>query len=332
MSNFLSHDMTARDPIRTEEEELKKRVEINNSRQNVKRVQAPPMEMGPRDFNFDGSPKKDVAPELQPVGERRAVKASARITNGAYQYTPEQLEKMRVQNEAKREELRQFKMKHLEAKKRQEDLEREKDIQLVEENKKKLVIGDVQDAKIQNGRKKPKDHVNERSDNFDIILGQEVKHIFDGFDNGFHSSKQRKHPQKKEKVDQFEQGGQGEMITEDEFMSMGIRKNSISKENSGIDFSTTQSVLNSSRASRATSAQKSTESSRAPTASVHLPPVKSASPQASKSSTVATEDIAVRVPSSNREFGRSNSEDTAKIEHAQKVFFTYIDGKKQKRR
>ena len=336
MSDFLTHDMTARNPIQAQKEETDKRTKASNERSTKRATSlAHESEEKPKEFknivggelgreyNFDGSPNKGK-PAEEPYKGRRVVKSDARITNGAHQYTPEQIEKMRLQNEIKKAELREFKIKHKEAKERQEALEREQELKLQDDNKNKIQIGEVQEVRAQNGRRKPKDHVTERTEKFDIILGHEVDRIYDGF-NG--SKKQQQQPQSKvqqasarttaqpqrresDRGEQYEEGGKGEFVTDDEFQKLGIRSKSISNQNS-TDMFSDNSAQASLRESKTTSVQTSAATSRVQTAQIQLPAVKNTSTQVSKPSTTSKFDPSVR------EYARNNSqeyEDNAKLE------------------
>ena len=323
MSNFLAHDMTPQDPKKVEKMDQMRRDKEQKERPTRRASSlAHESEEHPknfdqivkgefRDFNFDGTPKQVAAYEGV-SSERRAVKSDAKITNGANQYTPEQLEKIRIQNEQRRLELQEFKKKHKEAKDKQ-DMAIKQENKKVQDEESKSVIGNVPDLKSQNGRKAAKDHVYQRTDKFDIILGQEVDHIYDKVE-------QKPIVKSHNNSTQYE-GGLGDQITDDEFKNMGVKSRSFSTQNSQ-DFNHNLVELKNSLPLE----RVSKDPSRAPTA--QLPAIKNASTQVTRPPTTTPQTPkpqSAQVQQSQQIQGkRKPSFDYNEEEHQLKVIHIHI--------
>eukprot|EP00834_Sanchytrium_tribonematis_P004323 NODE_206_length_12919_cov_0.381357.p5 type:complete len:324 gc:universal NODE_206_length_12919_cov_0.381357:3302-2331(-) len=322
MSNFLAHDMTPNDPNKLQKEENERRAkEIQN--RPTKRATSLGHEQeeqktdfkkivngGFQDYNLDGTPKKSALKEL-PVdeGNRRALKKDARITNGAHEHTPEQLEKLRIQNELRKKELQDFKEKHAEAKKRQEMLEKEQEKKLAQESG--TNFGNGPEFKTNNGRKAVKDHVYERTEKFDIIAGEERDRIYDGYGKQSNYPSGRRQNTSNIEKPESKKGSvdfQNEMITDLEFKELGVRSKSVSHQNSTEMFNDYQAEDNS----RLSSAQ--------------LPPLKNSSTIVSKPGTASS-----RISSGNMTMSPSEKPSRRASDHTnddpgreEKVFFVHL--------
>ena len=339
----LSHDMSPRDPRVADQEYNNKRDEQYKSKPTKRAISLGHQgeeqskqfnnivngELG-REFNLDGSTKEGPKYEktLNEESSRRAVKSDARITNNAHQYSPEQIVKMREQNERRKAELREFKVQHQEAKARQELLEKEKEVKFLEDEKAKIIIGDIKEYRTQNGRKKPQDHVVQRSEKFDIILGQEVDKMS--------TENNRKNTQRStEDKNAFKKVGEAQRpssaqrqstkqnvdneFTDAEFKNLGIRSKSNSRQDSEV-FENLESQKSQESTSTATSRTTTANPSRV--ASAQLPQLKNSSTQVSKPGTTTERNFKPSTTNSNqREFGRNQSQDLDDIAQMAKVLY-----------